>query len=202
MNNCQKKVDIQKISTFFIVFIYFLLYNWFRLRLIKEIVMKEEYYKAYINEENPNIKEYVTSGYATKKVGIAAGASTPAYIIKEVIHMLEEKELNFEEALENTLKPLNTGDIVKGTIIKISPKEASVDLGTKHDGVIPADQVSLDPLAKIEDVLSVGQEVEAFVVRVNDKDGYVTLSLKKLLVNAAQQQIVDAYEKGENVRIF
>lgn len=134
-----------------------------------------------------------------QKIGVTAGASTPAYIIKEVIHMLEEKELNFEEALENTLKPLNTGDIVKGTIIKISPKEASVDLGTKHDGVIPADQVSLDPLAKIEDVLSVGQEVEAFVVRVNDKDGYVTLSLKKLLVNAAQQQIVDAYEKGENV---
>lgn len=113
--------------------------------------------------------------------------------------MLEEKELNFEEALENTLKPLNTGDIVKGTIIKISPKEASVDLGTKHDGVIPADQVSLDPLAKIEDVLSVGQEVEAFVVRVNDKDGYVTLSLKKLQVNAAQQKIVEAFENGENV---
>ena len=134
-----------------------------------------------------------------QKIGVTAGASTPAYIIKEVIHMLEEKELNFEEALENTLKPLNTGDIVKGTIIKISPKEASVDLGTKHDGVIPADQVSLDPLAKIEDVLSVGQEVEAFVVRVNDKDGYVTLSLKKLQVNAAQQKIVEAFENGENV---
>lgn len=134
-----------------------------------------------------------------QRIGVTAGASTPAYIIKEVIHMLEEKELNFEEALENTLKPLNTGDIVKGTIIKISPKEASVDLGTKHDGVIPADQVSLDPLAKIEDVLSVGQEVEAFVVRVNDKDGYVTLSLKKLQVNAAQQKIVEAFENGENV---
>lgn len=134
-----------------------------------------------------------------QKIGVTAGASTPAYIIKEVIKMLEEKELNFEEALENTLKPLNTGDIVKGTIIKITPKEASVDLGTKHDGVIPDDQVSLDPLAKIEDVLSVGQEVEAFVVRVNDKDGYVTLSLKKLQMNAAQQKIVDAYENGENV---
>ena len=134
-----------------------------------------------------------------QKIGVTAGASTPAYIIKEVIKMLEEKELNFEEALENTLKPLNTGDIVKGTIIKITPKEASVDLGTKHDGVIPQDQVSLDPLAKIEDVLSVGQEVEAFVVRVNDKDGYVTLSLKKLQMNAAQQKIVDAYENGENV---
>ncbi len=134
-----------------------------------------------------------------QKIGVTAGASTPAYIIKEVIKMLEEKELNFEEALENTLKPLNTGDIVKGTIIKITPKEASVDLGTKHDGVIPEDQVSLDPLAKIEDVLSVGQEVEAFVVRVNDKDGYVTLSLKKLQMNAAQQQIVDAFENGENV---
>ncbi len=147
-----------------------------------------------------NVSELNTDAFENaQKIGVTAGASTPAYIIKEVVKMLEEKELNFEEALENTLKPLNTGDIVKGTIIKITPKEASVDLGTKHDGVIPEDQVSLDPLAKIEDVLSVGQEVEAFVVRVNDKDGYVTLSLKKLQMNAAQQKIADAFENGENV---
>lgn len=133
-------------------------------------------------------------------IGVTAGASTPACIIKEVVKMLEEKELNFEEALENTLKPLNTGDIVKGTIIKITPKEASVDLGTKADGIIPADQVSLDPTVNIEDVLSVGQEVEAFVVRVNDKDGYITLSLKKLKYAEAQQKIEEAFENKEPVK--
>ena len=84
--------------------------------------------------------------------------------------------MNFEEAIESTLKPLNTGDIVKGTVIKITPTEVYVGLDTKADGIIPADQVTIKPNVNIEDILSVGQEVEAFVVRVNDMEGYVTLS--------------------------
>lgn len=135
-----------------------------------------------------------------KCVGVTAGASTPAYIIKEVIDMLEEKELNFEEALENTLKPLNTGDIVKGTVIKITPTEVYVDLDTKADGIIPVDQVSIKPNANINDLLKVGQEIEAFVVRVNDVEGYVTLSMRKLEAIAAQKEIVEAYEAGTPVK--
>ena len=132
-------------------------------------------------------------------VGVTAGASTPAYIIKEVIHMLEEKEMNFEEALENTLKPLNTGDIVKGTVIKITQTEVYVDLDTKADGIIPVDQVTIKPNANVEDILSVGQEVEAFVVRVNDVEGYITLSMRKLESMAAQKEVVEAFENGTPV---
>ena len=94
-------------------------------------------------------------------VGVTAGASTPACIIKEVVNMLEEKEMNFEEAIESTLKPLNTGDIVKGTVIKITPTEVYVGLDAKADGIIPADQVTIKPNVNIADILSVGQEIEA-----------------------------------------
>ncbi len=132
-------------------------------------------------------------------VGVTAGASTPAYIIKEVIDMLEEKEMNFEEALESTLKPLNTGDIVKGTVIKITPTEVYVNLDTKADGIIPADQVTIKPNADISEILKVGQEVEAFVVRVNDVEGYVTLSMRKLESMAAQKEVVEAFESGTPV---
>ncbi len=135
-----------------------------------------------------------------KTIGITAGASTPAYIIKEVAKMLEEKDLNFEEALNETLKPINTGETVKGTIIKVTQSEAYVDLGAKADGIIPADQATLEPNPELEKILSVGQEVEAFVVRVNDKDGYITLSLKKLQLNAAQKQIQEAFDNGEKVK--
>ena len=133
-------------------------------------------------------------------IGVTAGASTPAYIIKEVVNMLEERELNFEEALENTLKPLNTGDIVKGTVIKITPTEVYVDLETKADGIIPVDQVSIKPNANIEDLLKVGQEVEAFVVRVNDVEGYVTLSMRKLESIAAQKEFNEAFENGTIIK--
>ena len=132
--------------------------------------------------------------YNFSVVGVTAGASTPACIIKEVVNMLEEKEMNFEEAIESTLKPLNTGDIVKGTIFKITPTEVYVGLDTKADGIIPADQVTIKPNVNIEDILSIGQEVEAFVVRVNDMEGYVTLSMRKLESIAAQKEINEAFE--------
>lgn len=130
-------------------------------------------------------------------VGVTAGASTPACIIKEVVNMVEEKTtINFEEELEKTLKPLNNRDIVKGTVIRITPTEVYVNLDAKSDGVIPASEVTCDPTVDINSVLKVGQEIEAFVVRVNDQEGYVTLSMKKLETMAGQKQLEEAYENG------
>ena len=120
-------------------------------------------------------------------VGITAGASTPAWIIKEVNKTMSEitnvetvQEENFAELLEQSIKTLNTGDKVKGIVTSIGNTEIQVDLGTKHAGYIPYDEVSNDPSVKPEDVLKVGDEIEVFVVRVNDQEGTVQLSKKKL----------------------
>jgi len=120
-------------------------------------------------------------------VGITAGASTPAWIIKEVNKTMSEiinveavQEENFAELLEQSIKTLNTGDKVMGTVTHIGNTEIQVDLGTKHAGYIPYDEVSADPSVKPEDILHVGDEIEVFVVRVNDQEGTVQLSKKKL----------------------
>ena len=120
-------------------------------------------------------------------IGITAGASTPAWIIKEVKKTMSEITTNvdaveesFEELLENSIKTLNTGDKVLGTVTAIGSTEIQVDLGTKHAGYIPYDEVSADPGVKPEDILHVGDEIEVFVVRVNDQEGTVQLSRKKL----------------------
>jgi len=120
-------------------------------------------------------------------VGITAGASTPAWIIKEVNKTMSEiinadavQEENFEALLEQSIKTLNTGDKVIGTVTGIGNTEVQVDLGTKHAGYIPYDEVSADPSVKPEDILHVGDEIEVFVVRVNDQEGTVQLSKKKL----------------------
>ena len=120
-------------------------------------------------------------------VGITAGASTPAWIIKEVNKTMSEitnveavQEENFEELLEQSIKTLNTGDKVIGIVTGIGNTEVQVDLGTKHAGYIPYDEVSADPSVKPEDILHVGDEIEVFVVRVNDQEGTVQLSKKKL----------------------
>ncbi len=120
-------------------------------------------------------------------IGITAGASTPAWIIKEVKETMSEittvdavAEENFEELLGQSIKTLNTGDKVLGVVTAIGTTEVQVDLGTKHAGYIPYDEVSADPTVKPEDILKVGDEIEVFVVRVNDQEGTVQLSKKKL----------------------
>ena len=121
------------------------------------------------------------------RVGITAGASTPAWIIKEVNKTMSEiittdavQEESFEALLEQSIKTLNTGDKVIGTVTGIGATEVQIDLGTKHAGYIPYDEVSTDPSVKPEDILKVGDEIEVFVVRVNDQEGTCQLSKKKL----------------------
>ncbi len=120
-------------------------------------------------------------------VGITAGASTPAWIIKEVNKTMSEitkvetaQEESFAEMLEQSIKTLNTGDKVTGIVTGIGTTEVQIDLGTKHAGYIPYDEVSADPGVKPEDILKVGDEIEVFVVRVNDQEGTCQLSKKKL----------------------
>ncbi len=134
------------------------------------------------------------------RVGITAGASTPGWIIKEVYDTMSDEnnmieiEESFEEMLEKSIKTLHTGDKVTGIVTEISPTEVSVDLGTKHAAYIPLDQLTDDPEAKVEDLVKVGQEIEVFVVRVNDGEGVVTLSKKKLDSVKSWEDIENAVE--------
>lgn len=119
--------------------------------------------------------------------GLTAGASTPAGIIKEVNKTMSEEiktneamEESFEELLEKSFKTLNTGDKVTGIVTAIGPTEVQVDLGTKQAGYIDIEELSADPTVKPEDIVKVGDEIELFVIRVNDVDGYAKLSKKRL----------------------
>ena len=131
-------------------------------------------------------------------VGITAGASTPAWIIKEVCDKMSDEimeiEKSFAELLEESIKTLNTGDKVTGTVVAITPTEIQVDLGTKHAGYIPVSELTDDPTAKVEDLVKVGDEIETFVVRVNNQEGVVTLSKKRLDVVKGWEEIETARE--------
>lgn len=116
------------------------------------------------------------------KIGITAGASTPAYIIKEVQNTMAEilEDINFEEALEQSFKKVHTGERVKGYIAALNNSEAIVDIGTKHTGYVPLSELTDDPSKKPSDVVSVGDEVDLIVTKINDQDGIVMLSKKKV----------------------
>ena len=149
------------------------------------VICREHCDKVFLVDNAAELKAEDFRGVTD--VGITAGASTPAWIIKEVNKTMSEitnveavQEENFAELLEQSIKTLNTGDKVVGTVTAIGNTEVQIDLGTKHAGYIPYDEVSADPAVKPEDILHVGDEIEVFVVRVNDQEGTVQLSKKKL----------------------
>ncbi len=130
-----------------------------------------------------------------KKVGIAAGASTPPGIIEEVYKTMSTKTENFEELLEESLcKTLNTGDTVKGIVTAVSNAELQLDVGYKVTGVIKAEQITDDPSVNLKDMFKVGDEVEAFVIRVSDIEGIAELSKKRTDSDKNWVEIVAAYE--------
>ena len=140
-----------------------------------------------------------------ERIGITAGASTPAYIIKEVQTKMAEnenlttnldEEIEFAEAIDQSFKKIHTGEKVKGIVVRIDNTEISVDLGTKHTGYVKLEDLTDDPSKKPEDIVSVGDEVELIVIKVNDAEGTAQLSKRKVDEQAGYEKIMQAKEEG------
>ena len=160
--------------------------------------------KVSLVDQADDLEMSLFSGANT--VGITAGASTPSWIIKEVNNKMSEElkvetaqEENFAELLEQSLKTLNNGDKVTGTVMAVGSTEVEVDLGTKHTAYIPLDDFSGDPNVKPEEAVKVGDQIEAIVVHVNDGEGVVRLSKKRLEAGKAWEEIEAAAENKDIV---
>ena len=150
--------------------------------------------ETYLVESAADIPSSIKT--MTGTVGIAAGASTPGYIIEEAQNTMSEQE-NFAQLLEESFKTLNTGDTVRGIVTSVSGTEVHVDIGSKVTGILTLENVTEDPQAKLEDMFKVGDEVEAIAVRVSDLDGIATLSKKKIDAHNNWSKILEAKETGE-----
>lgn len=154
----------------------------------------KETYHIETSEEIPH-KTY-------NKIGITAGASTPGSIIEEVVKAMSEnlkKEESFAELFANSPSmTLRNGQIVEGQVIEVRNNEVIVDLGDfKYDGQLAADQLTDDPSLKPSDVVKEGDTIQVYVVGVNDGEGKVVLSRKKLVAMESWNKIKAAYESGE-----
>ena len=140
------------------------------------------------------------------RAGVTAGASTPASIIKEVLQTMteeikeemkkvEEGEENFKELLEESLKTYNTDVRVKGVVVEVTPTEVRVDVGRKQTGIVPLDELSSDPNAKIEDLVKVGDELDLKIMKTNDQEGTILLSKRIIDSQRGWDEIVKACEE-------
>ncbi len=159
-----------------------------------------EYCPCYLVESADELYDLDFDG--VNYLGISAGASTPAYIIEEVKQVMsdilenKEEEFNFEEAIEQSLKRIYIGARVTGTVTAVNKTEALVDIGTKHTGVIPKDELTDDPTKAPEDIVSVGDEVEVIVLKTNDQEGVDTLSKKQVDAIAGFENVAKAHEEN------
>ncbi len=141
-----------------------------------------------------------------ERIGVTAGASTPARIIKEVLDTMSEEiksgettnlEESFEELLEESLKNLNTNERVMGTVISIAPNEVQVDVGRKQTGFVPVDELSNDPTVKPEDVVKVGDQIELLIMKTNDQEGTIMLSKRRVDAQKGWEELQEKVDSQE-----
>lgn len=139
-------------------------------------------------------------------VGITAGASTPKKIIEEVIKKMTELQnndnLSFEELLNESFVVIRTGEVVKGKIIHVNQDEIIVNVGYKSDGVIPYNEYTNLPNVDLQKEVKEGQEIEAEILRVDDREGHVHLSAKRVKLQNGFKKIEEVYESGDEISVL
>lgn len=106
-------------------------------------------------------------------------------------------ELSFEQMLEESLKTIRTGEVVTGTVIGVKEDEIILNIGYKSDGIITKSEYTNDSSLDLTSVVHVGDEMEAKVIKVNDGEGQVLLSYKRLAVDRGNKRLEEAFNSGE-----
>ena len=104
---------------------------------------------------------------------------------------------NFSQMLEGSLKTLHTGETVTGTVFTIGQNEIKLDLGAKFTGVLTREQITDDPDVKLHEMFKIGDQVDVFVIRVEDGKGIATVSKKRVDADNSWVVLKDAHESGE-----
>ena len=128
-------------------------------------------------------------------VGITAGASTQKKIIKEVHVRMTEK--SFEQLLEESLITIHNGEVVEGTVIDVKEDEIILNIGYKADGIISRAEYSNESNVDLRTKVNVGDTMEAKVVKVNDGEGQVLLTYKRLAAERGNKRLEEAFENKE-----
>ncbi len=140
--------------------------------------------------------------YINDIIGVTAGASTPDWLIKEVVEKMSENEifaenLSFEEEMNKTLVKIRPGQIVTGKVIYAKEDEVSVDIGYKADGLITKEELTASGAEDPKALFKEGDEIEVEVLKVNDGNGNVILSRKKVIARLEADKALQSISNGE-----
>ena len=106
-------------------------------------------------------------------------------------------EMSFEQMLDAYEKTIRNGEVVEGTVIDVKPDEIILNIGYKSDGIISRNEYTNEPNVDLTTVVKVGDTMEAKVVKVNDGEGQVLLSYKRLAAEKGSKRLEEAFENNE-----
>ncbi|BES65299.1 bifunctional 4-hydroxy-3-methylbut-2-enyl diphosphate reductase/30S ribosomal protein S1 [Gottschalkiaceae bacterium SANA] len=139
-------------------------------------------------------------------IGITAGASTPDWITKEVLKTLnqqgnEQTMQEMMEEMEKEMQKIYTRAIVTGSILSVSEEGVLVNIGYKSDALIPKNELSFKKDVLLAEQFNVGDEIEAVVVNMNDGEGNVVLSTRRLAQKAAWKKVKEFQDADQSVMV-
>ena len=106
-------------------------------------------------------------------------------------------EMSFEQMLEDSFKTIRNGEVVEGTVINVKPDEIALNIGYKSDGIITRSEYTNDSNADLTTMVQPGDSMQAMVIKVNDGEGQVLLSYKRMLAERGNQRLREAFENQE-----
>jgi 4-hydroxy-3-methylbut-2-enyl diphosphate reductase len=131
-----------------------------------------------------------------RNVGITAGASTPHNIIKEVLTVMSEK--SFEQLLEEeNVVEINNGDVVEGIVLGVKEDEIILNIGYKSEGIITRNEYTNTPNLDLTTMVKIGDKMEAKILKVNDGEGQVSLTYKRLAAEKGNKRLEEAFNNKE-----
>ena len=135
-------------------------------------------------------------------IGITAGASTPDWIIKEAVKVMENYNNDeMMEAIESSFRRINRGEVLKGTVLYVTDNEVMVNINYKSDGIIEKSEISKEPNAEPKELFNVGDEIDVYVMKLDDGDGNVVLSAKRVDFIKDWEVIEEAYKNEEILEV-
>ena len=106
-------------------------------------------------------------------------------------------ELTFEQMLEESLKTIHTGEVIEGTVIDVKPDEVILNIGYKSDGILTRNEYTNEPNVDLTTLVNVGDKMEVKVLKVNDGEGQVLLTYKRLAADRGNKRIEEAFNNKE-----
>ncbi len=134
-------------------------------------------------------------------IGITAGASTPDWIIKEAVEAMDNLNSNeMMEAIENSFTKIHRGEILDGEVIFVTSDEVMVNINYKSDGIITKDELSNDPDINPKEMFKAGDKIQVYVVKVDDGEGNVVLSAKRVEEMKRWEELEENFKAKELIK--